>query len=182
MVRIHVCWQADSRIQQSTSKTLAKQAEQKRRRELEQGFNSIEDVKEQLIRSLREVSQEYLESYSLRHRSTTFAEHAVKHLVRRLGDKMIVDINEKTVREYQDERLREKAAPKTINEEVGILLRLIGERGALIRETVEAEGPEARGKGFQFRREKTSAGGGTGGQVSDDLSCVDVGHKHRHEK
>ena len=35
--------------------------------------------------------------------------------------------------EYQDERLREKAAPKTINEEVGILLRFMGERGELIR-------------------------------------------------
>jgi hypothetical protein len=29
--------------------------------------------------------------------------------------------------------LREKAAPKTINEEVGFLLRLLGERGNLIR-------------------------------------------------
>jgi hypothetical protein len=38
---------AGKRIQESsksTSKTLAKQAQQKRRRELEQGFNSIEDV------------------------------------------------------------------------------------------------------------------------------------------
>ncbi len=133
---------AGKRIQESsksTSKTLAKQAEQKRRRELEQGFNSIEDVREQLIRSLREVSRDYLESYSLRHRSTTFAKHAVKHLVRHLGEKMIVDVNEKTVREYQDERLREEAAPKTINEEVGILLRLIGERGGLIRARLRKE-------------------------------------------
>ncbi len=52
---------------------------------------------------------------------------------------MIVDINEKTVREYQDERLREKAAPKTINEEVGILLRLVGERGELIRARLKKE-------------------------------------------
>ncbi len=127
---------AGKRIQESsksTSKTVAKQAEQKRRRELEQGFNSIEDARDRLICSLRVASEEYLESYSLRHRSITFAEHAVKHLVRHIGDKMIVDINEKTVREYQDERLRDKAAPKTINEEVGFLLRLIGERGELIR-------------------------------------------------
>jgi len=133
---------AGRRIQESsksTSKTLAKQAEQRRRRELEQGFNSIEDVRQQLIRSLREVSQEYLESYSLRYRSVTFAKHALKHLVRHLGDKMIVDISEKTVREYQDERLRESAAPKTINEEVGILLRVMGERGQLIRAKLKKE-------------------------------------------
>jgi integrase len=129
-------WFAGRRIQESSkssSKTLAKQAEQKRRRELEQGFNSIEDVRRELIRSLREVSEEYLESYALRHRSVTFAKHAVKHLVRLLGDKMIVDVSEDRIREYQDERLREKAAPKTINEEVGILLRLMGDRGELIR-------------------------------------------------
>jgi integrase len=63
----------------------------------------------------------------------------VKHLVQHLGDRMIVDINEKTVREYQDERLRESAAPKTINEEVGILLRVMGERGQLIRARLKKE-------------------------------------------
>jgi len=46
---------------------------------------------------------------------------------------MIVDADEHTVREYQDQRLKEKAAPKTINEEVGFLLRLLGERGELVR-------------------------------------------------
>jgi integrase len=135
-------WFAGTRIQESsksTSKTLARQAEQNRRRELEEGINSIEDVRQQLIRPLREVSKEYLERYALRHRSATFAECAVKHLNRQLGDKMIVDINENTIRNYQDERLRESAAPKTINEEVGVLLRLIGERGELIRTRLKKE-------------------------------------------
>lgn len=45
----------------------------------------------------------------------------MNHLVQHLGDKMIVDIDAKTVRVYQDERLRERAAPKTVNEEVGVL-------------------------------------------------------------
>jgi len=129
-------WFAGRRIQESsksTSKTLAKQAEQNRRRELEQGINSIEDIRQQLIRPLREVSRDYLESYALRHRSVTFAECAVKHLNRQLGDRMIIDINETTIRNYQDERLKEGAAPKTINEEVGVLLRIMGERGELIR-------------------------------------------------
>lgn len=106
---------------------------------MEQGFNSIEDVRRELIRSLREVSEEYLESYALRHRSVTFAKHAVKHLVRLLGDKMIVDVGEDRIREYQDERLREKTAPKTINEGVGILLRVMGERGELIRARLKKE-------------------------------------------
>jgi integrase len=46
---------------------------------------------------------------------------------------MIVDAAASTVLEYQEQRLREKAAPKTINEEVGFLLRILGERGEVIR-------------------------------------------------
>ncbi len=63
----------------------------------------------------------------LRHRSTTFAEYAVNHVVRLLGAKMIVDADEDVVREYQDQRLKDNAAPKSINEEVGFLLRLLGD-------------------------------------------------------
>jgi hypothetical protein len=43
-----------------------------------------------------------------------------------VGDKMPVDVNEQTVKHYQDARLREHTPPKLINEEVGFLLRLMG--------------------------------------------------------
>jgi integrase len=128
-------WFAGRRIQESAktaSKTVAKLAEQQRRRELEEGFNSIEDRREERIRAIREIAKEYLESYVLRNRSVAFAQYAVNHLTRLLGATMIV-ADENTVLEYQEQRLREKAAPKTINEEVGFLLRLLGERGELIR-------------------------------------------------
>ncbi len=46
---------------------------------------------------------------------------------------MVVDATENTVTAYQTARLMEGAAPKTINEEVGFLLRLLGERGDTIR-------------------------------------------------
>jgi hypothetical protein len=46
---------------------------------------------------------------------------------------MAVDITEKTVKAYQTARLKEGSAPKTINEEVGFLLRLLGEAGDIIR-------------------------------------------------
>jgi len=46
---------------------------------------------------------------------------------------MLVDLNEQTVKEFQDKRLGEKAAPKTINEEVGFLLRLLGDRAMRLR-------------------------------------------------
>ena len=129
-------WFAGRRIQESskaTSKTVAKLAEQKRRRELEEGFNSIEDRRDERIRTIKEIATDYLEGYRLRNRSATFAEYAIGHLTRLLGATMIVDADEAMVLAYQEQRLREEAAPKTINEEVGFLLRLLGERGDLIR-------------------------------------------------
>jgi integrase len=117
----------------STSKTVAKNAEQERRRELEAGFNNIKDVRQQRIRSLEDIIDEYLVGYRLRYRSATFAEHALGHVSRLLGTKLIVDIDEATVLSYQESRLREKAAPKSINEEVRFLLKMVGDPGELIR-------------------------------------------------
>lgn len=129
-------WFAGRRIQESSksaSKSIAKLAEQKRRRELEEGFNSIEDQREEQVRTIRERAKAYLESYVLRNRSATFAEYALKHINEHLADRMLCDIDDGLVRGYQDARLRENAAPKTINEEVGFLLRLLGDRGEAIR-------------------------------------------------
>ena len=46
---------------------------------------------------------------------------------------MLVDINEETVKEYQEARLREKTAPKSINEEIGFLLRIMDVPGDVLR-------------------------------------------------
>ena len=81
-------WFAGRRVQESTkttSKTNAKRAEQKRRRELEEGFNSIKDQRREQVRTISEIAKEYLESYVLRNRSATFAQYAVNHIVRLLG-------------------------------------------------------------------------------------------------
>jgi integrase len=127
---------AGRRIRESaktTSKTVAKQAEQNRRRELERGFNGVEDVREDRVRSVRDVAAEYLEQYCLRNKSAVYAKYAVGHVTRHLGKMMVVDLTDKTVTGYQTARLKEGAAPKTINEEVGFLLRLLGEAGDLVR-------------------------------------------------
>ena len=130
-------WFAGRRVRESSktsSKTLAKAAEQKRRRELEAGFNNLEDVRQERVRPIHELADEYLISYTLRNpRSATFAEYALGHVKRLLGDKMLVDISEETVKEYQEARLRENTAPKSINEEVGFLLRLMDVPGDVLR-------------------------------------------------
>jgi len=106
---------------------------QKRRRELEEGFNGLDDTRDERIKSMKALAAAYLAEYELRHRSVTFAEYAVANVTRHLGELMAVDVTDKTVKTCQTARLKEKAAPKTINEEVGFLLRLLGEAGEPIR-------------------------------------------------
>ncbi len=111
----------------SSSKTVAKNAEQQRRRELETGFHNVKEARQQRIRHLRDVVDEYLVSYMLRYRSATFATYALGHVSRILGTELVVDIDEAAVLRYQEDRLREKAAPKSINEEVRFLLKMLGD-------------------------------------------------------
>jgi integrase len=127
---------AGKRVRESaktTSKTLARQAEQKRRRELEQGFNGLADKRDERIRTVSELSTRYLADYKLRHKSYTFAEYALKQVTGHLGETLAVDVTDETVKQYQSTRLKENAAPKTINEEVGFLLRLLGDQGDTLR-------------------------------------------------
>jgi hypothetical protein len=81
----------------TTSKTVAKLAEQKRRRQLEDGFNGIEDNRDERIRSLKELGRAYLDDYRLRHKSIVFAEYAVGNVIRHVGAVMAVDVTEQTV-------------------------------------------------------------------------------------
>ena len=62
-----------------------------------------------------------------------FAEYALGHVSRLLGTKIVADITEISVLRYQEDRLREKAAPKSINEEVRFLLKMLGDPGEVIR-------------------------------------------------
>jgi integrase len=117
----------------STSKTVAKAAEQQRRRELEAGFHNIREERQQRIRNLKDIIDEYLEGYRVRYRSPAFAEYALGHVSRLLGSELAVDIDPTAVLRYQETRLREGAAPKSINEEVRFLLKMLGDAGELIR-------------------------------------------------
>src|ERR1700739_4654956 len=130
-------WFAGRRIRESSkskSKTVAKTAEKNRRRELEEGFNNVSDVRRERVRAMGEIADEFFEEYKLRlPQSATFAEYAIGHIKRLVGDKMLVDMNEASLIKYQNDRLTERAAPKTVNEEVGFLLRIMGDLGDLLR-------------------------------------------------
>ncbi len=118
----------------STRKTIAVEAEKKRRRELEQGFNSIATARVERIKSIAELSAEFLERYRLTNpRSVSFAEWALGHVKRVAGKKMAIDIDEDAISSYQTTRLKEGAAPKSVNEEVSFLIRLLGDNGDALR-------------------------------------------------
>lgn len=134
---------AGKRIQESsksTRKTVALEAEKKRRAELERGFNAVEEKRVLRISSIGELAASFLEHYRLRNpKSATFAEFALGHVRRHLGKHLKVDINPSVVRDYQATRLKENAAPKSINEETSFLLRLLDEQGDIIRVKMRRE-------------------------------------------
>ena len=118
----------------SARKTIAGEAEKIRRRELELAFNHVEDRRQERIRSLGELADKFFEDYAVRNpKSATFARYALSHIKVKIGKTMVADVADETVKTYQTDRLKEKAAPKSINEEVGFLLRILGEQGDFLR-------------------------------------------------
>jgi integrase len=147
------------RIQESaktTSKTVAQTREHERRKELDNALNSPLDRRKANARTLAEIAAGYLKEYRLKHKAVTFAEYAVGHILRHLGEKMVIQIGEETVGAYQIARLEEKAAAKSINEEVGFLLRILGARGDLLRadlrrkKALKLKGSAQQGKAFNI--------------------------------
>lgn len=134
---------AGQRIRESaktTRKTIAQEAEKKRRLEVERGYNDVSTKKVDRIRSVANLADAFLEEYKVRHpRSGTFAEFATGHVKRILGGRMAIDISSAAIKEYQTARLKEEAAPKSINEEVGFLLRILGEQGDAVRARLRRE-------------------------------------------
>ena len=57
----------------------------------------------------------------------------LKHLKPVFGRKLVVDIDPKDIRSYQDDRLEEEASPKTINNEIGTLRSILRRSGAWAR-------------------------------------------------
>src|SRR5579863_3299163 len=76
----------------TSSKTVAREAERQRRRELEEGYNNLGDKRDERVQPLSAVVKTYLDEYPLKHRSSTFATYALGHVVRHLGKLLVVDI------------------------------------------------------------------------------------------
>src|SRR5262249_28649590 len=104
----------------TSSITIAKEAEKTRRRELEEGFNSVgKNDKRKRVRTIAEMADEYQEQYELRKPDTVgFVKYTSKHVRRLLGSTMLIDVGTEAIERYKDERLRDGAGPATINNEI----------------------------------------------------------------
>src|SRR6266567_9479614 len=98
-----------------------------------------EEGREQQRKTIQVAADEFLKDYTAKHQSPTFAEYALGHVSRLLGGSLVVEITPNVVKRYQADRLNEKAGPKTINDEVQLLIRLCGEQGVLVRATLRRD-------------------------------------------
>jgi integrase len=128
------------RIRESTgtrSKTLAGDIERKRRRELEEGSAGIRKRTRPLLFSL--AAQDHLNKKraSWSPKMYVIERTNLGHLLPQLGKLLVCDIEARDIAQYQEKRLQEGAAPKTINLEVGTLRAIIKRNGSWSR--VQAE-------------------------------------------
>ncbi|MCL5742904.1 MAG: site-specific integrase [Acidobacteria bacterium] len=125
----------------ATSKAQAIKEERRQRERLEKSYSQVidEEAREQRRKTIKEAADDFLLDYKLKHECPTFAEYALGHVTDLLGKKLVVEITPTVVKRYQADRLAEKAGPKTINDEVLLLLRLCGDQGDLIRAKLRRE-------------------------------------------
>jgi hypothetical protein len=158
------------------------------RERLQKTYSQIieEESQEQQRKTIQQAADEFLEDYRAKHQSATYAEYALGHVSSLLGANLVVEITPKVVKRYQADRLKEKAGPKTINDEVQLLIRLCGEQGALVRATLRRDKalklplPPSPGRPYiQCGREGADAGGGAEVAHAADARSPSFGFEHR---
>jgi integrase len=116
------------RVRESTksrNKKLAQEIERKRRSELESGRMGLKKRGRPRLFTL--ASEDYLETKKpvLSERSFIIERSNLKHLLPTFGARLISDIDAADIDGYQKARLRDGAAAKTINLEIGTLRALL---------------------------------------------------------
>jgi hypothetical protein len=101
--------------------TLARRAENARKRDLEESYNGLK--KRTVPRLFSAASEEWLaiKKASLAPRSYIIEKANLKHLLPVFGKTLIGDIDAADISKYQQQRLAEEASPKTVNLEIGTL-------------------------------------------------------------
>lgn len=109
----------------SRSKEIARRAEINRRRELEEGYHGLKKrVPPQTFKAGSDAWLE-LKKPTLAPKSYLIERTNLGHLLPLLGQKLLAEIDAGDVSRYQQQRLKDKAAPKTINLEVGTIRAIL---------------------------------------------------------
>ena len=109
----------------SESRTVAKDAERSRRRELEESFNRISRPRTAQLFSA--AAEAWLKSKiaHLSPRSVIIERANLKHINPYFGKMLLCDIAADDISHYQASRLEKGAAPKTVNLEVGTVRAIL---------------------------------------------------------
>jgi integrase len=109
----------------SESKTVAKDAERARHRELEGSFNRISRPRTAQLFSTAAETWLKTKIAHLSSRSVIIERANLKHLNPYFGKMLLCDVTADDIARYQAERLEKSAAPKTVNLEVGTLRAIL---------------------------------------------------------
>lgn len=121
VVSVQVRWACVRGDTRTANRRRAERILLKRRNGLEEGLHGL---KKRVTPVLFRVSaQDWLKakSPSLAPRTVELHESCLKHVNGILGGLLITDIEARDISDYQEKRRKEKAAPKTINLEVGVI-------------------------------------------------------------
>jgi integrase len=112
----------------SHSKTVAKDAEHARRRELEQAYNHI--PKRQRMPLFSQAAELWLASKAgLAEKSRERYEQCVEHLKGEFGKQLVCDVDANDVAEYRHKRLTAGVSNRTVNYETGALRGILRQFG-----------------------------------------------------
>jgi integrase len=109
----------------TTSKELARRAEVKRRHELAEGYHGLK--KRPAPQTFKSASDDWLK---LKQPTVAAKTHLIEktnlgHILPIIGKKLVSELDAADISRYQHHRLTEKAAPKTINLEVGTVRAIL---------------------------------------------------------
>jgi integrase len=119
----------------TTSKTLAREAERLRRRELEKILAGVPvERRDTRIRSVADSIAKYLVAFEVNHRTKTTVNVKTRlaHVKRLLGSTLIPDLSEDQLKRYIQVRLEEGVCGRTINMEIADLSRTLGKHWSVI--------------------------------------------------
>lgn len=108
----------------SKSKTMAREAMQARRRELESGINGI--ARQERVLPFKVAAEQWLDCKVTAAKNTRLLYgYALKPLEAAFGDRLVCDISARDIARYQRKRLEQKVTNRTVNLEVQVLRQVL---------------------------------------------------------